>query len=172
MDTQPPLPGESGSHTGILAGATSEFLGTQQESRYNLVHRDAANAATKHMTQDAHFKIVRRTGSSKNKKQHALGCKYIDIEANGGQLTVKRTVGVRRELGNEFIDARNGKSPWSTKAFICTVHESTHHDVLCSGMFTDEIPDKHPREWTKQAVITLQDATEAYMVEVTAEFNC
>jgi hypothetical protein len=73
-----------------LAGATSntEILRTQQVRRYKLVHRDAANAATKHMTQDAHLKIVRKTGSSKNKKQHAAGCKYIHIVANGGQLTV------------------------------------------------------------------------------------
>jgi hypothetical protein len=39
------------------------------------------------MTQDAHLKIVRKTGSSKNMKQHAVGCMYILIMANGGQLT-------------------------------------------------------------------------------------
>jgi hypothetical protein len=52
MDTQPPLPDESGSNTGRLAGATSntEILGDQQERRHQLIHRDAANAATKHMT--------------------------------------------------------------------------------------------------------------------------
>ena len=88
MDTQPPPAGESGSNTGRLAGATSntELLGTQQERRHKLVHRDAANVATKHMTQDAHLKIVRKTGSSKNKKQYAVGCKYILIVANGDQL--------------------------------------------------------------------------------------
>jgi hypothetical protein len=90
VDTQPPPPGESGSNTGRLAGATSntEFLGTQQERRHKLVHRNASNVATKHMTREAHLKIVRKTGSSKNKKQHAAGCKYIHIVANGGQLTV------------------------------------------------------------------------------------
>jgi hypothetical protein len=72
-----------------LAGATSntELLGIQQERRQKLVHRGAANVATKHMTQDAHLKIIRKTGSSKNKKQHAVGCRYILIVANGGQLT-------------------------------------------------------------------------------------
>jgi hypothetical protein len=40
------------------------------------------------MSQDAHLKIVPKTGSSKNRKQHAVGCDYIHIEANGGQLTV------------------------------------------------------------------------------------
>jgi hypothetical protein len=81
MDTQPPPVGETGSHTGRLAGATSnpELLGTQQERRHKLVHRDAANVATTHMTQDAHLKIVRKAGSSKNKKQHAVGCRYILI---------------------------------------------------------------------------------------------
>jgi hypothetical protein len=90
MDTQPPLLGESGSDTGRLAGATSntEILGTQQECRHKLVRPDAANVRTKHMTQDAHLKIVHKTGSSKNKKQHAVGCEYIHIEANGSQLTI------------------------------------------------------------------------------------
>jgi len=174
MDTQPPPPGESGSNTGRLAGATTntDILGTQQERRHKLVHPDAANAATKHMTQDAHLKIVRKTGSRKNKKHHAVGCKYIHIEAKGGQLTVLRTAGVHRELRNEFIATQHGKPPWSTKAFIHTVREIKHHDVVNSGIFADEFPDEHPREWTKQALITLEEATEAYMVEVTAEFHC
>jgi hypothetical protein len=90
MDTQPPPEGESGSNTGRLAGTTSntELHGTQQERRHKLVHRDAASVATKYMTQDAHLKIVRKTGSSQNKKQHAVRCEYIHIVANGGQLTV------------------------------------------------------------------------------------
>jgi hypothetical protein len=89
MDTQSPLAGESGSNTGRLAGDTSntELLGTQQEQRHKVVHRDAANVATKHMPQDAHSKIVRKTGSSNNKKQHAVGCNYILMVANSGQLT-------------------------------------------------------------------------------------
>jgi len=88
MHTQPPPAGESGSNTGRLAGATSntELLGTQQERRHKLVHREAANVATKHMTQDVYLKIVRKTGSSKNKMQHAVGCRYILIVANGGEL--------------------------------------------------------------------------------------
>jgi hypothetical protein len=155
MDTQPPPPGESGSNTGRLAGATSNthILGTQQERRHKLVHHDAANVATKHMTQDAHLKIVHKTGRRKNKKQHVVGCECICIEAIGGQLTVSRTMGVRRELRNEFIAARNGKPPWSTKAFVCTVRKIEHHDVVSSGIFADEFPDKHPQEWTKQALI-------------------
>jgi len=90
MDTQPPPPDESGSNTGRLAGATSttEIPGTQQERRHKLVHRDAGDAATKHMTQDAHLQIVRKTGSRRNKKQHVVGCEYIHIDAIGGQLAV------------------------------------------------------------------------------------
>jgi hypothetical protein len=61
-----------------------EILGTQQEPRHQLVHRDAANAATKHMTQDAHLKIVHRTDSRRNQKQHVVGCEYIHIDAIGG----------------------------------------------------------------------------------------
>jgi len=81
-------------------------------------------------------------------------------------------VGVRRELSNEFIAARNGKPPWATKAFVRRVREIEHLVVVSSGIFADEIPDKGPREWTKQGLITLEEATEAYMVEVTAEFHC
>jgi hypothetical protein len=90
MDTQPLPPGESGSNTGRLAGATSntEIVGTQKERRHKLVNHDAANVATKHRTQDAHLKIVRKTRSSKNKIQHTFGCEYILIGAKGGQLTV------------------------------------------------------------------------------------
>jgi hypothetical protein len=52
------------------------------------------------------------------------------------------------------------------------VRETEHHDVVSSGIFADEFPDKRPREWTKQALITLEEAMEAYMVEVTAYFHC
>jgi len=65
-----------------------EIVGTQQQRRHKLVHHDAAKAATKHMTQDAQLKIVRKTGSRKNKKQHAVGCKCIHVEAISSQLTV------------------------------------------------------------------------------------
>jgi hypothetical protein len=64
------------------------MLGTQQDHRHKTVHCDAANAATTHMTQDAHLKIIRKTGCSKNQKQNAVGCEYILIYANDGQLTV------------------------------------------------------------------------------------
>ena len=33
----------------------------------------------------------------------------------------------------------------------------------------DKVSDKNPREWTKQALTTLEDAPGAYMVEVLAE---
>jgi len=68
-----------------------------------------------------------------------------------------------------LIAARYGKPPWSTKAFVRTVRETEYHDVLSSDIFADAFPDKHPREWTKQTLITLEEDTEAYMVEVTAE---
>jgi hypothetical protein len=86
MDTEPPPPAESQLNTGRLAGATSNMVnhGTQQERRHKLVHRDTANAAAKHVTQDAHLKIVRKTECRKNTKQHAVGRECIRIEAIGG----------------------------------------------------------------------------------------
>jgi len=88
MDTQPPQPGGTESKSSRLAGATSTtaIIGTQQERRHQLVHHYAANSATKHVTQDAPWEIVRKTGSSKNDKQHAVGCEWIHIEENGSQL--------------------------------------------------------------------------------------
>jgi len=38
------------------------------------------------MTQISHLKIIRKTGSRKNMKQHAMGCECIRIEAISGQL--------------------------------------------------------------------------------------
>jgi len=43
---------------------------------------------------------------------------------------------------------------------------------VSSGIFADEFRDKRPREWTKQAVKTLEEATELYMVEVIPGSHC
>jgi len=90
MDTLPPRPGESGLNTGRWAGSTTNMyiFGTQQERSNMLVHRDATNSATKHMTQDAHLKIVCRAGSRKSRRPHAMGCEHIHIEARGNHLAV------------------------------------------------------------------------------------
>jgi len=47
--------------------------GTQQQRRHQLVHRVAAIAATENTPQNAHLKMVPKTGSSKDKPQHAIG---------------------------------------------------------------------------------------------------
>jgi len=85
IDTQPPQPGESGSKSSQLASAKSNtsLIGTEQERRHQLVHRYAANAASTIVTQDAHLKIIRKTGGSTNQMQHAFGRKAIHIDANG-----------------------------------------------------------------------------------------
>jgi len=59
-ETQPPQPGDSVSKSSRLVGATSNMslIGTQQECRHQLVHCDAADAATRNMTQDAHLTVV------------------------------------------------------------------------------------------------------------------
>jgi hypothetical protein len=149
MDIQSPPPGERGSNTGRLAGATSntDNHSTQQERRHKVVNTDAANAATKHMTQNAHWKIVHKTGSRKNQKQHVLGCECNLIKATGGQWIVECGARVHRVLRNKFIAARNGKPPWLAKALVRTVHEIEHHDIVSSGILADEFPDKHPRQW-------------------------
>jgi len=88
MTTQTPQTGKSGSESSETTGASfnASLQGTQQQRRHQLVHREAANVATENMTQDAHLKIVRKTGSSTNKKQHAIGCEYVHIMVDGRQL--------------------------------------------------------------------------------------
>jgi uncharacterized protein YifN (PemK superfamily) len=73
-----------------LVGATSitVILSTQQEGRHQLVRHDTSNAATNHLTQDTHLKIIRNTATSNSKQQHAVGCEHIHIEANGDQLVI------------------------------------------------------------------------------------
>jgi len=61
---------------------------SQQHNRHQLVHRDPAIVATENMTQDAHFNIVRKSGSRRNHKQHAIGCESIHFDVDHGQLTV------------------------------------------------------------------------------------
>jgi len=72
----------------VDATTNTDILGTHQERRQKLVHRDAADAVTKHMTQDAQLNIVRKTSSRRNRKQHAVGCEYIHFDVISGQLTV------------------------------------------------------------------------------------
>jgi len=60
----------------------------QRQHRLQLVHRAAAIVATENITQDGHLKIVRKTGSWKNKTQHAMGCDSIHIDVDDGQLAV------------------------------------------------------------------------------------
>jgi len=174
MDTEPPQPGPSGSKSSWLAGASTNTspIGTQQYCWHQLVHRDIANSARKNMTQDVHLKIVCKTGSSTNRNQHAVGCEYIHTVIHGHQSTVYHAAGVRRELRNQFIAARNGNPPWSSNAFVRTFREIEHHDVISSGIFAEQFRDKHSWGWTKQALITLEEATEAYMVEVIAASHC
>jgi len=90
MDTQPPQPGESRSDSSRLPGTISNtsLIGTQQERQRQLVHRDAANAATNNIPQDAHLKIVSKTVSSQNMTQQAVGCEYIHEKVNDPQSTV------------------------------------------------------------------------------------
>lgn len=83
------------------------------------------------MIQDAHSKMVCKTGSSQNQKQHVVGCENMHIEENGRQLTILRKVSVQSELSNQFISTCNGKRQGSKKKpFVRTVWEIKHHDVV------------------------------------------
>jgi hypothetical protein len=47
-----------------------------------------------------------------------------------------------------------------------------HHDGVISGLFADEFPEEHSQELRKQAFITVEEATEAYMLEVIPASQC
>jgi hypothetical protein len=120
------------------------ILRTQREHRYKLLHRDAAFAATKPMTRDAHLEIVCKTGCSTNKKLHAVGGEKFHIEVNGRLITEQQTAGVLRDQRNKLIAAHNRKDPWSIQAHVRIVYKIKHHDVVGSRILLEEFPDKHP----------------------------
>ena len=84
----------------------------------------------------------------------------------------KHRVGVRRELCDQFIAAHYWKPPWLTKTFVETVSEIDHHDVVSSGICTDESAHKHLWAWMELVLIPLEETIEVYIVEVIAEFHC
>jgi hypothetical protein len=77
MPPQTPQPGVIQSESSRTAGASSNvpLAETQLQRTHQLVHRDAAIAATENMAQDPHLKKVRKTGRSNTRQQHAIGCK-------------------------------------------------------------------------------------------------
>jgi len=90
MAPQSPQPGVIQSESSLTMGDSSNapLADTQQQRRHQLVHRNAAIAATENMAHDADFKIVCITGRSNDKTQHAIGCDYLHIDAESGQLTI------------------------------------------------------------------------------------
>jgi len=76
MAPQTPEPGVIQSESSQTAGASSNapLAETQLQRRHQLVHRDAAIAATENMALDAHLKKVRKTRRSNNRQHHAIGC--------------------------------------------------------------------------------------------------
>ena len=88
MAPQTPQPGEHGTESSRTAGTSSNTppFETQLQPRHNVAHHDAANKATENMTLDAQLKIFRKTGSTKNKMQHAIGCENGPIEVDNREL--------------------------------------------------------------------------------------
>jgi hypothetical protein len=70
------------------ASSIAPLSETQEQRRHQGVHHDAAIVATEKITQDAQLKKVRKTGSSKNMKQHAIRCEPIHICVDDGQLRI------------------------------------------------------------------------------------
>jgi len=146
MAKQPPQPDLIGYISSPLAGASSNSSssGTPQPCRHQLIHRDAANVATKNDTHDPHSKLACNPGGGKNKQQHVVCCEYIHTVVHGHQFTVCHVADVHRETPEKFITSRNGIHPWSTTAFVRDVSEIKHHHVVHSGIVVETFRDKHP----------------------------
>jgi len=155
--TQTPQPGETRYESSETTDTCSNqsLHGTQEHCRHQVDHRGGANEATMKMTRVAHVNTVHRSGRSKNMKQHALGCEYIQIKADSRQFTPRPTAGTRRDPCGQLIAAGHRKPPWSTTAFVCTFWKMNHQDVVNSGFVTEKFHDKCPQEWTKHAWNTL-----------------
>jgi hypothetical protein len=70
------------------------------------------------------------------------------------------------ELQEQFQQSCKGNSSLSTRAFVRTVYEIEHHDIVCSVVFAIEFSDKRPCEWSNIALFALEAAIEEYMIEV------
>jgi len=90
MAPQTLQPGSIGAESSWTTGVSTNVLPgeTQQQRRHQLVHHDTAILETENITQDAHWQIVRKTGHSKNDKQHAIGCYSILIDVQDSQQTM------------------------------------------------------------------------------------
>ena len=90
MPPQTTQQGESGTESSRMTGTLSNtpHAETQPQDRHQLVQRDAANTATGNMTLDAPVKIFCKTGKSKNKEQHSIGCMCSCIEVYSRQLMI------------------------------------------------------------------------------------
>lgn len=49
-------------------------------------------------------------------------------------------------LRDEFIASRDGESPWLTEAYVRTVREIEHQNVVSCAIVRDDFPDKYPHE--------------------------
>jgi len=80
--------GELESHRKPGASSNPPPAGTQLQCRHLFVDRDSANAATKNMNLEAQLKILRKAVSSRDWKQHVIGCEYSWIGADGHRQAV------------------------------------------------------------------------------------
>jgi hypothetical protein len=114
--------------------------------------------------------IVHKTGAKKNWENHAIGCELWNLQEwqSTNQLQL---AAIHSELRHQFNESCKGNPLWSTKAFIRTVREIEHHDAVNAGVFADKFSDKWPREWTRASLKALEEATDEYMIEVTAISN-
>ena len=127
--------------------------------------RDAHDAARQLMQDGEHLTTVRKSGQKGNRSHHAIGCKYFYIVMLHS-LPIIMIAKMRLELREQYHASRDCQAPWSKKAFIRTIREIEHHDVVCSGIFADSFPDKLPLGWSKGAVTAIEEAAELYMIEV------
>jgi len=54
---------------------------------------------------------------------------------------------------------------------VCTVRDIKHHDVVTSRILVDQVCDKTPGEWKKEALITSDEAMEAHICRANSQIS-
>jgi len=144
---------------------------TKQQPTYMIVRCDTANVASQIMTQDTHSNKVSNTRNTASKMHNAIQCDEIHDEVDIRQQSIYWTSSIQWELYDEFCSVHEWYPPWSSNALVGIVRNIKQHEVISSAMFAFEFHEQHSWELMKEALNTLEEVMEAYIVEVIAESN-
>jgi len=101
--------------------------------------------------------------------QHVIECELTHIGVDGYQQTIQFTAGIWRDLSEQQKAAYNGNPPSSSMGICCISLEIERHCSIISGIVLSDFHVNHVWQYTKQALNTVENAMEAYVVGVPAK---